>query len=303
VSSGVEFELIDGRELPAAEILRVLTEGYGRPFGAEWFRWKHLDGPWGPSRAIVARDAGGPLGVVFALPWRFRVDGASVGGIRLVDGATTPRAVRRGVFRRIVRELIDPTDGSPSPPIVIATATPEAQAAHIKNGAVAAEPIASSYRPTGYSRASVDTGPAVLEAHAEGPILRGAATAWDGASLRWRTSAASGATYHMARLAQGDADNGVIYRLGPRRSVILTARWGPDRERTTLLRAVARRHRAVAVLSPSGAGSQEPSARPGLRRGRSLLCVWDRTDGDAGATNLGERAAWRLSGLDLEGIV
>ncbi len=106
----------------------------------------------------------------------------------------------------------------------------------------------------------------------------------------------------MARLAHSDADNGVIYRLGPRRTLILTARWGPDRERTTLLRAVARRHRAMAVLGPSGPGTPEPTPRPGLRRGRSLLCVWDRTEAD-NRVDLGDRAAWKLSGLDLEGYI
>ena len=66
-------ELVDGRELPTAAILQVLAEGYGRPFDPEWYRWKHVDGPWGPSRAVVARDADGLLGVVFGLPWPYHV--------------------------------------------------------------------------------------------------------------------------------------------------------------------------------------------------------------------------------------
>ena len=303
MSSDAAFELIEGREVSTAEILGVLSAGYGRPFEPGWFRWKHEDGPWGPSRAILARDAGGPLGVVFGLPWRFHVDGVPVDGMRLVDGATTPRAVRRGVFRRIVRELIDPTDGSPRPAIVIATATPEAQGAHVKNGATAVDPIASYYRPTAYSSATLVTGASVLDEAVHIPVPDAAATTrWDPPSLRWRTNSASGATYHMARLAHGEADNGLIYRIGPRRTLILTARWGPDRERATLLRAVALRRRAITVLSAAGAGTPEPIPRPGLRRGRSLLCVWDRTE-RAPRVNLDDRATWRLSGLELEGYI
>ena len=241
--------------------------------------------------------------MVFGLPWRFSINGTTFDGIRLVDGATTPRAVRRGVFRRIVRELIDPTDGSPRPPIVIATATPEAQGAHVKNGAVALEPIDAGYRPTGYSRAALQTGPSVIDQsrptsrsrRARRP--RGMLRRCDGAPNR-----SSGAAYHLARLAQSDIDNGVVYRLGPRRTLIMTARWGPERERKTLARAVAWRERAIAVLTPSGPGTLEPAPRLGLRRGRSLLCVWDRTD-RAGSLDLGDRSAWRMSGLDLEGYI
>ena len=146
------------------------------------------------------------------------------------------------------------------------------------------------------------TGPEILDDYVQDRISNASTTAWDAPSLQWRTGSATGATYHMARLAHGDADNGVIYRLGPRRTLILTARWGPAQERTTLLRAVALQHRAIAVLSPAGPGTLEPTPRPGLRRGQSLLCVWDRTKPRA-RMNLDERAAWKLSGLDLEGYI
>ena len=264
---------------PTTEILRILAEGYGRPFGADWFQWKHLDGPWGPSRPIVARDESGPLGVVFGLPWRFRVDGSAVDGIRLVDGATTPRAVRRGVFRRIVRELIDPTDGSPRPPIVIATATPEAQGAHVKNGAVALEPIDSTYRPTLYSTAALETGPSVIDdlVGSDDPERRrrrsGMLRRCDGAPNHRRAP-----TYHVARLAQSDTANGVVYRLGPRRTLILTARWGPERERTTL---AARRglagagDRRACVLGSGNARAGTATRSPS----RTVLAVRLGSDG------------------------
>ena len=305
MSSDVEFELIDGRELadhrdPPRSSPRA-TADRSAPTGSSGSTSR---GRGGRPEPIVARDAGGPLGVVFGLPWRFRVDGTPVDGIRLVDGATTPRAVRRGVFRRIVRELIDPTDGSPRPPIVIATATPEAQGAHVKNGAVAVEPIDSSYRPTAYSRAELETGPSVLDDDVQDPIPErrddgvGCAHRCDGAPVP-----SSGATYHMARLAHGDADNGVIYRLGPRRTLILTARWGPDRERTTLLRAVARRHRAIAVLGSRR--SRDARADPATRAPSWTVLAVRLGSHGAGATrvDLGDRAAWKLSGLDLEGYI
>jgi hypothetical protein len=301
MADGGDVELVEGREVAIADILGVLEAGYGRPFGEDWFRWKHVEGPWGPSRPVVARDAGGPLGVVFGLPWRYRVDGDSVDGIRLVDGATTPRALRRGVFGRIGRELIDPTNGSVRPPIVMATATPEAQGAHVKNGATAVQPIRSWYRLTRYSRAAVGTADLGADVPSFG-VAGHVTTAWDAASLRWRIDRRSGARYQVAHLVHADARHGVVYRVGPRRTLLLTARWGPSRECATLLRAVAWRHRAVAVLAPAGAGTLESTPRAGVPRGRSLLCVWDRRPPPA-PLDLGHRATWGLSGLDLEGYI
>ena len=132
-----DFEVHDASHIPVADLLEVLSAGYGRPFTADWFAWKHRDGPLGPSQPVVARDADGLLGVVFGLPWRFQADGAAIDGLRLVDGATTPRAVRRGVFRRVVNRLLDGWTPTDRPGIVVATATPEAQVAHVKNGATA----------------------------------------------------------------------------------------------------------------------------------------------------------------------
>lgn len=297
-----DFELIDGTALDDSEVLAVLSDGYGRPFLADWLDWKHRCGPWGPSRCVVAQDSAGPLGVVFGLPWRFLVNGQPVDGIRLVDGATTPRAVRRGVFRAICKELVDPSN-APRRAIVIATATPEAQAAHVKNGAVALDPIQLAYRPVGLSRAAVDTDDRVLDRFEPRYDERAITSAWDPSTLRWRLDARFGAEYSASRLANSDAVHGVIHRTASRkgaRVLIVTTTWGATDVVVRLLRALAWREKAVAVFGPVGAGTPISDPRMGLSRGQSLLCVWDRTGSSVSSS---ERSDWKLDGLELEGFV
>ncbi len=33
---------------------------FEKPADGDWYRWKHVEGPWGPSEGVVAFDALGP---------------------------------------------------------------------------------------------------------------------------------------------------------------------------------------------------------------------------------------------------
>jgi GNAT superfamily N-acetyltransferase len=63
------------------------------------FRWKHEDGPFGPSRGTVAVLDGEVVGFYATLPWRFVLDGRVVTASRAMDGAVAPHAQRRGIGR------------------------------------------------------------------------------------------------------------------------------------------------------------------------------------------------------------
>jgi hypothetical protein len=64
---------------------------------AEFFRWKHLDGPFGPSESVVAEVEGAVIGFAAYMPWRFRVGDRVVTGVRGVDLAVHPAYRMRGV--------------------------------------------------------------------------------------------------------------------------------------------------------------------------------------------------------------
>ena len=294
-----DFEVRLATRADDAAVLRTLADAYGRPFTPEWLDWKHRESPWGPSTCWMAEDANGPLGVAFSMPWMLADHGRAVPFVRLVDGATNLRAQRRGVFRAVVRAMLDQAESAGA--IVVATATPEARAAHIKNGAAALEPVRSFCWPVRWSPAKVRTEPTILEKWWTEPGSE-LASAWDAAALAWRLDERGGVQYEVSQLAQGGAPHGVVHRTvgGAARVLVVTAAWGNPPEVRHLLRALAWQSKAVAVLSPAGPGARRPAPRVSLPRGESLLCVWDNRDGLSTAMT---REAWQLDGLDLEGVI
>jgi GNAT superfamily N-acetyltransferase len=94
-----------------AGVLDVLRAVFGEwPRGirgvsaSEFFHWKHLDGPFGPSGMVVAEAAGKVVGFVAYMPWRFKAGGRTVQSVRGVDLAVHPAYRLRGVSVALRRE-------------------------------------------------------------------------------------------------------------------------------------------------------------------------------------------------------
>ncbi len=309
-----DFDVRLATDADQAAVLGALSDGYARPFTQEWFRWKHQSSPWGASKCFVADDAEGLLGVVFEMPWRYTEGGVPAIGWRMVDGATTVRSQRRGVFRAVVAAMLSDCAASEEHGVVLATATPEARLAHIKNGAVALEPISSYYRPAVWRPAvwrpavwrpaRVVTGLDVLDSW-QPATQRGLASVWDRSSLEWRLDPRSGIDYQVSRLASGSGANGAIHRTvgGAARTIVISALWGEPSDVRTLVGALAWQSKAVAVLAPGGPGTRLAKPRLGAARGQSLMCVWDQRDQRPAADLADTRDGWALDGLDLEGVI
>lgn len=101
------------RNADEAEVLDLLSMSLGPgPAGRrspEFFRWKHLENPFGQSLLLLAESAGRIVGLRAFMRWRFRVDGRSVRAVRAVDTATHPDHRGAGIFSRLtegaLREL------------------------------------------------------------------------------------------------------------------------------------------------------------------------------------------------------
>jgi GNAT superfamily N-acetyltransferase len=76
----------------------------GGPTGertSEFFRWKHLDNPFGASLALGAFDGSRLVGVRLVMRWAFRLHGRRVTAGRMVDTATDPEYRGRGIFQQL----------------------------------------------------------------------------------------------------------------------------------------------------------------------------------------------------------
>jgi GNAT superfamily N-acetyltransferase len=97
----------DRDEEEVLDLLRAsLGEGPGGERSADFFRWKHLENPFGPSFMLVAQADGRIVGLRAFMRWRFLVQGRPIEAVRAVDTATHPHFQGRGVFSRLTREAL-----------------------------------------------------------------------------------------------------------------------------------------------------------------------------------------------------
>ena len=85
-----------------------LREG-GQAYGEEFWRWKHVDNPFGVSYGRYAWDEeqGRAAALRVLLRWRFRLpDGAQMQAVRAVDTATHADYRRGGLFRKLTESAI-----------------------------------------------------------------------------------------------------------------------------------------------------------------------------------------------------
>jgi GNAT superfamily N-acetyltransferase len=77
----------------------------------DFFRWKHLAGPFGPSLLLVAEADDRLIGLRAFMRWRFLAGGRALDAVRAVDTATHPDYQGMGVFSRLTRAALDELEG------------------------------------------------------------------------------------------------------------------------------------------------------------------------------------------------
>jgi GNAT superfamily N-acetyltransferase len=94
-----------------SEVLDLLRGSLGGgPAGQrtpEYFRWKHLENPFGRSYMIVAESEGRIIGFRALMRWRFRIEDHTIEAVRPVDTVTHPDHRGRGVFSRLTHTALD----------------------------------------------------------------------------------------------------------------------------------------------------------------------------------------------------
>jgi GNAT superfamily N-acetyltransferase len=105
-----EVELRIYREKDETRVLELLAEAFGSsPVGdwsPEFFRWKHLASPFGPSLMVVAETEGRVVGFRAFMPWRLRAGGRLLHAVRGADVATHPDFRGMGLLVRMTRRAL-----------------------------------------------------------------------------------------------------------------------------------------------------------------------------------------------------
>ena len=97
-----------GDEEAILALLRVsLGEGPTGSRAPEFFRWKHLENPFGASVMLVAEADSRIVGLRAFMRWAFRSGDMRVRAVRAVDTATHPDYQGRGIFRRLTLEALE----------------------------------------------------------------------------------------------------------------------------------------------------------------------------------------------------
>lgn len=287
---------------PAA-VLAAMNEAFGRNRDLDWYRWKHLEGPWGPSRGWVALDAGEVVGTRLFVPWRLRSPAGEHACSRAMDGAVVPRARRRGIFSSLVRLETEVLAARPEWHCVYSTSVPSSREAYRALGWTILPRVRASYLFVGPRRS--DRG-LVLDAGLDDVVLprstvHGLSTAWTASALRWRTDPRGGHAYQVALLEHGPDQAGLCFRTTRVRGVRLLVpllSWGSQRARDRLLRQAAGAEHCAVVLEVDRRSALAP-----LRAGGSTVSVWT-TDGQGGPdASPTEARSWSWSGADLEGVL
>ena len=109
--TSLDYEFRCYQPADESQVLDLLTTCLGGgPAGdrsSEFFRWKHLQNPFGRSMMLVADSDGQVVGLRAFMRWRFCSRGRVVEAVRAVDTATHPAHQGRGVFSRLTRKALD----------------------------------------------------------------------------------------------------------------------------------------------------------------------------------------------------
>lgn len=92
-----------------SQIINLLKRSLGEslmPKSEAYWKWKHIDNPFGPSPILVAEEGGELIGVRAFLRWRWQKNGQVYEAIRAVDTATHPSYQGKGVFKKLTLELL-----------------------------------------------------------------------------------------------------------------------------------------------------------------------------------------------------
>lgn len=104
------MEIRNAIESDIPQIVSLLKLSLGEslmPKSEAYWRWKHIDNPFGPSPVLLAEEDGQIIGVRAFMRWEW-TDGKKIyKAIRAVDTATHPDHQGKGIFKMLTLKLVE----------------------------------------------------------------------------------------------------------------------------------------------------------------------------------------------------
>lgn len=95
-------------DIPAiVSLLRLSLGETLMPKSEAFWRWKHIDNPFGPSPVWVAEEGEVLVGVRAFMRWEWSLNGSTVKAVRAVDTATHPDFQGKGIFKKLTLMLVE----------------------------------------------------------------------------------------------------------------------------------------------------------------------------------------------------
>lgn len=91
-------------------IVSLLKQSLGEsllPKSEAYWKWKHTDNFFGPSKVILAKEGDELIGVRAFMRWEWQRADARITAVRAVDTATHPAYQGKGIFRKLTMQAVD----------------------------------------------------------------------------------------------------------------------------------------------------------------------------------------------------
>ena len=317
MSVQVAYDVRPYRDDDLEAVLRLLSEAMGGgPTGRrteEFFRWKHLENPFGRSAMLLGVAGERVIGLRAFMRWTFETPDGSVPAVRAVDTATHPDFQGRGVFTRLTLAALEELRQEVA--FVFNTPNEKSLPGYLKMGwrvagrlpvrVIVRRPLRGALsllgRPAGARVEATDVGAPVDQALPRAAALAGALppvtafrTPRTEPYLRWRYARPPNLTYRALENHDGLAIFRIRARRGLREATAAEVLDGPSPRTRRLLHATGR---AVGADHVSALRTWAPT--PGLRVPGSPVLAVHPLDLDPGLDPLDLRS-WAVSLGDME---
>lgn len=185
-------------ELDAIVDLMTVALGDSPTRSKPFFKWKHLDNPFGRSFVWVAEHDGRLVALRAMMRWDLVSRQRRVRAVRAVDTATHPSHQRQGLFRRLTMGMVEAL-GAEGIDLIFNTPNDQSRPGYLKMGWREVGRPTVFISPGGRFRRRSSPQPGEVPLGAPLPHEARLHTPLDSTYLRWRYAAASGLDYHCVR--------------------------------------------------------------------------------------------------------